>query len=82
MYFAAATDAAGSALDLRIDYLKPATLAHLIAEARVERMTRTIAFVSGVAYQDGPNHPGARRRRLFWKVPVSDRAGGTTEVPS
>ena len=59
-------------LDLRIDYLKPATpQSHLLAEARVETMTRTVAFVSGVAYQDTPESPIARATASF----VLDGAG-------
>ena len=72
-------------LDLRIDYLKPATLrSHLIAEARVERMTRTVAFVSGVAYQDRPESPIARATASFFLEGAGARPelSGTTEVPS
>ncbi|MCY4238414.1 MAG: PaaI family thioesterase [Rhodospirillaceae bacterium] len=42
-------------LDLRIDYQRPATPhVDLFARAEVTRQTRTIAFLSAVAYQDDP----------------------------
>ena len=72
-------------LDLRIDYLKPATpRSHLLAEARVERMTRTVAFVSGLAYQDRPESPIARATASFILESAGARPelSGTTEVPS
>jgi uncharacterized protein (TIGR00369 family) len=42
-------------LDLRIDYLRPATPKHpLFARAEVYKSTRQVAFLRGSAYQDGP----------------------------
>lgn len=42
-------------LDLRIDYQRPATPhVDLYARAEVTKTTRTIAFLSAVAYQDDP----------------------------
>ena len=53
-------------LDLRIDYLRPARpRLKLIGEARVEKMTRSVAFVSAQAYQDEPGEPVARAMASF-----------------
>ena len=54
-------------LDLRIDYLKPATpMRTIIAEARVDKMTRTVAFVSGLAYHSqASGDPIARATASF-----------------
>ncbi len=43
-------------LDLRIDYLKPATPeSDLFARAHCYKVTRYVAFVRGVAYHDDPD---------------------------
>ncbi len=53
-------------LDLRIDYLRPAQPRRkLIGEARVEKLTRTVAFVSAQAFQDGSGEPVARAMASF-----------------
>ena len=53
-------------LDRRIDYLRPARpQLKLMGEARVEKMTRTVAFVSAQAYQDEPGEPVARAMASF-----------------
>ena len=53
-------------LDLRIDYLRPAQpQRRLIGEARVEKMTRTVAFVTAQAFQDEPDEPVARAMASF-----------------
>jgi uncharacterized protein (TIGR00369 family) len=45
-------------LDLRIDYMKPATpLQAIIAEARCLKVTHEIAFVRGAAFHDDPEDP-------------------------
>ncbi len=47
-------------LDLRIDYLRPATPeAPLVAELECYKVTRKIAFVRGTAYQDDETDPVA-----------------------
>jgi uncharacterized protein (TIGR00369 family) len=47
-------------LDLRIDYLKPATPGQpLFGFAEVYKRTANVAFVRGVAYQGGPGNPVA-----------------------
>lgn len=45
-------------LDLRIDYLKPATPGlDVVAEAEVLKATRSVVFVRGVAYHTDKNDP-------------------------
>jgi uncharacterized protein (TIGR00369 family) len=45
-------------LDLRIDYMKPATPGEtIIAEARCLKITHEIAFVRGVAFHSDPDDP-------------------------
>lgn len=53
-------------LDLRIDYLKPGTpgLA-IVARAQCYKVTRSVAFVRGVAYHDDPEDPIAAGTASF-----------------
>lgn len=45
-------------LDLRIDYLKPASPArHVLAEAECYKLTRNVAFVRGIAFHDDRHDP-------------------------
>jgi uncharacterized protein (TIGR00369 family) len=45
-------------LDLRIDYMKPATPGEaILAEARCLKITHEIAFVRGVAFHNDPEDP-------------------------
>ncbi|HEY0104254.1 MAG TPA: PaaI family thioesterase [Brevundimonas sp.] len=47
-------------LDLRVDYMRPAgPRRDLIAEARCFRLTRSVAFVRGWAFEDSPDDPVA-----------------------
>lgn len=47
-------------LDLRVDYMRPAAPRRaLIAEARCYRLTRSVAFVRGWAFEDSPDDPVA-----------------------
>lgn len=56
-------------LDLRIDYQRPATpRLDLFARAEVTKMTRTIAFLSAVAYQDDPKDTVALATGTFMFV--------------
>lgn len=53
-------------LDLRIDYMKPATPKEdVFAYAECYKMTRQIAFVRGVAYQDSEDNPVAHAAATF-----------------
>lgn len=53
-------------LDLRIDYLKPATPGEdIFGDAHCYKVTRTIAFVRGVAYHTSPEDPIATSVATF-----------------
>jgi uncharacterized protein (TIGR00369 family) len=58
-------------LDLRLDYLRPA-LAPKVLYARAEcfRLTSTIAFVRGSAWQDDRNEPCAVSQAAFMRLPL------------
>ena len=64
-------------LDLRIDYQRPATpQLDLFARAEVTKMTRTIAFLSAVAYQDDPKDTVALATGTFMFVGDRRKKGG------
>jgi uncharacterized protein (TIGR00369 family) len=53
-------------LDLRIDYLKPATPGlSVIGRAECYKVTRRVAFVHGIAYHDDPARPIAQTTGSF-----------------
>jgi uncharacterized protein (TIGR00369 family) len=53
-------------LDLRIDYMRPATVGETVyAQAECYRMTRSIAFTRAVAYHDTPSDPIASASGAF-----------------
>jgi len=53
-------------LDLRLDYLKPATPGlDVLARAECYRLTRTAAFVRGVAWHESPDDPIAHSVGTF-----------------
>lgn len=63
-------------LDLRIDYLRPATTGSAVhGRAVCYRLTRTVAFVRGVAYHDDPGDPIANCTACFMIGSVGFSAG-------
>lgn len=57
-------------IDLRLDYLRPALKGEtVIARCMVDKMTRQIAFVSGVAHTGDENRPVARAVGTFMLNP-------------
>jgi len=63
-------------LDLRIDYLEPATPHQPVhTRAHCYRLTRNVAFTRAVAYHDDPDHPIATSAGTFM---VGTKGGGTT----
>ena len=57
-------------LDLRIDYLRPATpRRELFARAECYRVTRSILFVRGIAYHEAPDDPVANATATFMLTP-------------
>jgi uncharacterized protein (TIGR00369 family) len=65
-------------LDLRIDYMKPATPGKdLMARAECYKLTRNVAFVRGVAYHDDPADPIATSTATFM-LSAPDREPGTS----
>ncbi|QNN65939.1 PaaI family thioesterase [Sphingomonas rhizophila] len=53
-------------IDLRLDYFKPAQKGEtVIARCHCDKLTRQIAFVSGIAHIGDPAHPVARATGTF-----------------
>lgn len=66
VYTALSAPAAIATLDLRIDYLRPATAGLILrADGHCFRTTRQIAFVRGVAFHDEPSAPVAAAQGCF-----------------
>jgi uncharacterized protein (TIGR00369 family) len=54
-------------IDLRIDYLKPATPQQtIVGRAECYKLTRRVAFVRGIAYHDDPERPIAHVTGTFY----------------
>ena len=57
-------------IDLRLDYLRPALKGEtVIARCAVDKLTRQIAFVSGIAHTGDANRPVARAVGTFMLAP-------------
>lgn len=64
-------------LDLRIDYMKPATPGRdVIAWTHCYKVGRNVAFVRGAAYHDDPNDPIATTAMTMMLGPAYGPAGG------
>jgi uncharacterized protein (TIGR00369 family) len=65
-----------STVDLRVDYLRPAGLLDLVAEAKVIRIGNRVAVCDIVAYQDDPERPVATGKGVYNVRRATDRPGG------
>ena len=57
-------------IDLRLDYLRPASKGEtVLARCTCDKLTRQIAFVSGIAHTGDPDRPVARAVGTFMLTP-------------
>lgn len=64
-------------LDLRVDYLRPATVGEKIfAQAQCYHLTEHIAFVRTICYQSDQNNPIALGVATFIRTPIPDEFKG------
>lgn len=63
---AMAEPTAVATIDLRIDYMRPAEPGRdILAEAHCIRLTRTVAFVRAIAFEESPERPIAHAMAAF-----------------
>lgn len=76
-FMAQATPASLATLDLRIDYLRPASPGlPVFAFGHCYRVTRSVAFVRGVAYHEREDDPIASGAATFMISSLAGRSGG------
>ncbi len=69
-------------LDLRIDYMRPAEPGRdLFATARCYKLTRSVAFLRGVAYDVDPDDPVAAAQAAFMLDSNAGRGPGANLAP-
>jgi uncharacterized protein (TIGR00369 family) len=69
-------------LDLRLDYMRPAIPQRdIIAEAHCYKVTRSVAFVRAVAFEDDPEDPVANATAAFMIADGQGRPPGSNRRP-
>lgn len=69
-------------LDIRIDYMRPARPGRdLLASAHCYKLTRTMAFLRGLAYDEDPSDPVAAAQSAFMLDSNAGRGPGANLQP-